>query len=84
LLAEPIEKFFEINKIQKKIVGQENFYFPIKKLIYNENKLDGKPGFIDQYKNFKKFINNKKSKYLNLNDAKSIMTITKKIYSNVE
>jgi hypothetical protein len=83
LLAEPIEKFFEINKIKKKIVEQENFYFPVKKLIYNENELDGKPGFIDQYKNFKKFINNKKSKYLNLNDAKNIMTIAKKIYSDV-
>lgn len=84
LLAEPIENFLEIKGIQKKIIKKENFYLPIKKLIFNENKLDGKPGFMDQYKNFKKFVNNKKSKYLNIRDSKEIMKIAKKTYSDVE
>jgi len=83
LLAKPIEQFFKIEKIKKKIIKKENFYFPVQKLIYDENKFDGKPGFVEQYKNFKLFLKNKKAKYLNIEDAKSIMEIANKVYSDV-
>ena len=77
---EPIEKLTIYNKLNKINYRDTTIYKPKTSLIldeYSSNNL--KPGFDNQYKSFKKFIKNKKTTYINLSDAKNIVSICEKI-----
>ena len=75
----PIEKLLITERIIKKKFQNENIYIPLKKLQIDELSKKGKPGFDNQYANFRKFIENKKCDYVNIKEAKYICQIANKI-----
>ena len=79
---EPIEKLIVYNKLIKKKYKKINFYTPnISKISSEFKQTKLKPGFELQYFNFKKFLKNKKSNFININDAKEIISLCNKISS---
>ena len=54
----PIEKLSLFEGIKKKKINNQTQYFPKRKMVIEEKFLI-KPGFYEQYVNFKKFLNNK-------------------------
>lgn len=76
----PLEKITYYNELKKINYKNTNIYKPVIKKQYNEYKTSNlKPGFENQYLNFKKFLQNKKSLYLTIADAQNIAEICKKI-----
>lgn len=72
----PIEKLTVYDRLDKIKYKNTNIYKPHISKIINEYKLsDLKPGFDNQYKNFKKFIKNKKNKRVNIRDSREIISI---------
>ena len=80
ILIKPLEKLFFTNKLTKHKIKNENHYSPNTKMLLNEYNFFGKPGFNEQYKNFKKFINNKSASYIDILDAKLINQYLNFIY----
>ena len=79
-ILNPIEQLLIFNKLIKKKYKKNNIYTPSISKKTNEYLLSKfKPGFVNQYYNFKKFIKNEKSNYLNIYDAKEIVSICNQI-----
>lgn len=79
----PIEKLFVYNKLLKKKYRNMNIYYPNILKTINEYKLSKqKPGFNLQYYNFSKFVKNKKSQFVSINDAQTIISTCNKIIDN--
>lgn len=77
---EPIEILIIFNKLLRKKFKNNTIYNPNILKISNEFKQTKlKPGFELQYKNFKKFVKNQKSNYINIHEAKEIILICNKI-----
>lgn len=77
---EPIEISYIFNKLIKKKYRNNIIYTPSASKIsseFRQTKL--KPGFELQYKNFKRFIKNQKSKFINIEEAKEIISTCNKI-----
>ena len=77
----PLERLTIYNKMKIIKKNNLNFYNPSVLKIYEE-KLNFKPGFVDQYKNFKKFIKNKRCKFLPYYQCKKIVELCNKIVSS--
>lgn len=77
-LLKPIEKLTVFKGMEKKKINNQTLYTPTKKRVLLES-YDKKPGFVEQYKNFKKFIENKKCLKLPLRDAYKIIKIISSI-----
>jgi len=77
---EPIERLTIYNKLKKINYKNTTIYKPKNSLIINEYSSNNlKPGFDNQYKSFKKFVRNKKTNFINISQAKSIICICEKI-----
>jgi hypothetical protein len=80
LLLRPIEKLHIYNKLIIKKNLSQKIYQPNILRTISENKFSKeKAGFDLQYSNFKNLIKNKKNFFLNIIDAKKIMSICEKI-----
>jgi hypothetical protein len=80
----PIEELTCYSKLEIKRKRNENYYTPKIHLRINEYLIDKKikPGFTNQYKNFKAFIKGDSSKnYVNINQAYKIIKICNLITS---
>ena len=76
----PLETLIIYDKLEKKKFKDSNVYYPRISKILDEYKLSKlKPGFDLQYKNFRQFVKNKKSNFINIIDAKEIISICNKI-----
>lgn len=76
----PLETLIIYDKLEKKEFKDSNVYYPRISKILNEYKLSKlKPGFDLQYKNFRQFVKNQKSNFINIIDAKEIISICNKI-----
>jgi hypothetical protein len=76
----PIEKLTIFDKLIKKKYRNNNIYHPNISETINEYKLSKfKPGFNLQYLNFNKFLRNQKSEFINISDAREIVSICNKI-----
>ena len=79
-ILNPIETLTIYDKLIKKKFRDTNIYYPRISKVVNEYKLSKlKPGFDLQYKNFNKFAKNQTSKFVNIIDAKEIISICNKI-----
>tara|TARA_Y100000389_G_C17319462_1_gene442252 strand:- start:48 stop:950 length:903 start_codon:yes stop_codon:yes gene_type:complete len=77
---EPIEILIIFNKLIKKKYKNNIIYTPSPLKISSEFKLTKlKPGFELQYQNFKRFIKNQKSNFINIEEAKEIILTCNKI-----
>jgi hypothetical protein len=80
IVVSPIEELKIYNKLIKKKLKKNNIYIPAASKRINEYELSNiKPGFNAQYANFKKFVNNKKSLFISIADAKEIIHICNQI-----
>ena len=76
----PIENLIMYNDIEKINYKNTTIYKPKISEVLNEYDLTNhKPGFDQQYKNFNRFVKNKKTDFISINDAKNIITICEKI-----
>ena len=76
IVLNPIEKLTIYDRLDKIKYKNTNIYKPHISRIINEYKLsDLKPGFDNQYKNFKSFIKNKKNKRVDIKDSREIISI---------
>ena len=76
LKIKPLENLKIYNKLIKKKYKNTNIYVPnLSETIDEYAGSNFKPGFENQYKNFKKFIQNKKCNHLNIQHAKEIIEI---------
>ena len=79
-ILKPIEILTVYNKLNRTKYKNYNVYEPnILKQINEHKETNLKPGFNEQYSNFKSFLQNKKAKYLNIQDSKEIILICNKI-----
>jgi hypothetical protein len=80
IILKPIEKLFIYKELKKVKYKNTNIFLPKVKKVINEYDVSNlKPGFDEQYKNFRKFLKNKKYYGIKINDAKKIMSICKQI-----
>ena len=77
-LLKPIEKLTVFEGLNKKNVNMQTQYFPKKKKIISE-KFSKKPGFYDQYVNFKKFISNEHHTRFSVRNSYKLIQIISKI-----
>ena len=76
----PIETLTIYDKLIKKKFKDTNIYYPrISKIINEYNVSKFKPGFDIQYRNFSKFVQKQSSRYMNIIDAREIISICNKI-----
>lgn len=80
IMMRPIEKLFFYNSLKIKKINNLHEYKQILKIKKNELKDKNKPGFINQYKEFKKSVMKKRMhKTANIFFAKKVMHIAKNI-----
>lgn len=80
LQIKPLENLKIYNKLIKRKYKNTNIYIPNLSETINEYTVSNfKPGFENQYKNFKKFIQDKKCNHLNIQHAKEIIEICQAI-----
>jgi hypothetical protein len=77
-LLKPIEKLTVFEGLNKKNVNMQTQYFPKKKKIINE-RFSKKPGFYDQYVNFKKFISNEHHTRFSVKNSYKLIKLVCKI-----
>lgn len=73
-LLKPIEKLYLFEGVNKKNINKQTQYFP-KKTKEIEEKFKIKPGFNEQYQNFKKFINNENHTRLSVQSSYKIIKL---------
>lgn len=77
-LLKPIEKLSLFEGIIKKKINLQTQYLPKKKKIIEE-KFSKKPGFYDQYLNFKKFINNEHHTRFSIKNSYKLIKVVSEI-----